>query len=824
MEKKSHFGQKRSRSSAGRMEHLKASGKLGKIGGEDTGRVVRIEYYDKLVNSERKVDYFARIINKIRLRKMHKPFIILSMLNLMPKLKNPVFLLNATLNKLRLAKLRKAMRELVREAERKKRVAQKWGELAKKLIQKKNWRFMKGEEKRVEQETRVKRRKQITKRTLRYLGTVINKIIREKKKNVMSVMMMRMAQQNRPKGDRKEHRLGIQGNQGFVIQKRVRRREPMHMQNRPSSTSSFDVINVNKKMVPKSKNNGRYENKDSGMREINADEKSNYPSPNEEELRKLGEKGKSNRVSIGKNEKDSSPDRNLKEQPQKTKEVALSFGKNKGMNMLIKKRTNNPEQPEKLDKPENVTSNRGSRDNIVQGKPSQAGSNNHIYSRRNTSPSEGSLPVKNVFSRKTIGEKRGDILSKMTKEIMEINEKIMREERDPKQELTLAERIEMLNRLTTLMDLLKKYYEAQRRKGPHHEDRMQKNKFEQVLVLVKRSMETLLNKMSNDLKTSQMKNSQKRIPGEGIFELNDNDPDMNENDYRSHMQIEQMTRQLTQDLHNLIPPTYEFETLGNTQHGSIYDPRDREFQSISAINNLLQDVVQNLNNINENIYEDTFGDQGASQGNSIIKNSMPMSHSDQRTDGSKYGDYIEQSHRGGLYGKGFMRRRNNSKFTNESDQRNPSLKANYDPAFPMALNDSKGISVDMLNFLGILNFKVKKYNKKVVEKSFDLLFQKAVTDELFDRLRNLAFELKKEQFFFALAKMGIETNRRANIKSQTVYRLSKTLFLKKRWCLNFLRGRVPVDVPLNYNRANITDVNNYFGKRDLLTLRKDISA
>ena len=60
-----------------------------------------------------------------------------------------------------------------------------------------------------------------------------------------------------------------------------------------------------------------------------------------------------------------------------------------------------------------------------------------------------------------------------------------------------------------------------------------------------------------------------------------------------------------------------------------------------------------------------------------MKNSIPNSYSDQRTDGSKYADYIEQSqNKGGLYNRNFMRRKNNSKLTNESDFKNSSMKHN----------------------------------------------------------------------------------------------------------------------------------------------------
>ena len=93
----------------------------------------------------------------------------------------------------------------------------------------------------------------------------------------------------------------------------------------------------------------------------------------------------------------------------------------------------------------------------------------------------------------------------------------------------------------------------------------------------------------------------------------------------------------------------------------------------------------------------------------------------------------------------------------------------------MNLDESKGLSMEMLNFLGILNFKLQKNIRKQKEKSFDMLFYKAVTEELFDRFRMLVHEARKEKFFLSLAKLGVETNRRMYVKNKTIYRKGKKL-------------------------------------------------
>lgn len=729
-------------------------GKLNALFSKDAKRLLKIEYYDTVLNLERKIDHFEKLFEKMRLRVIHKPFIILDMLKLMPEDQATVSVLSSLYNKLRRMKLRAGLDQVILWVEHKKGLVQMFGQMAKAMLRDKRRKFMEKERERVRQEVRVKRQGQVVSQTLRYFGTMINNIVREKKKDTLGILIMRIKQREKQEKIKKDHNLRIQGNHGFVMQKKSK----AHLNEQELAQTGH----INQK------NNSRYDNKDS-------------------EVRKKGPTEKARNEQA----RDRSPDKTRKNRPMRPKEVSLSFGRNAGMNMLLKTGTQDSENDIRL------ASNRPSKDTR--------------HSRENTGTGDHQWSAKNVFSRKTIGDKKGDLLGKITREIMDINEKMQREERDQTQELTLAQRIELLNRLTTLMELLKRYYETQRRKG-QQEDPAQKKNFEHVLILVKKLMETLLKKMSDDLMSSPKRNSHKKIAQGGIPDTVEDEKALAEDDHRSLARIDQMTRQLTKDLENLIPPTYEFETLGNTQHGSVYDARDKEFQSISAINNLLQEVVQNLNNIQDNMQSNTLIGEGHPEGLSGVKNSAPMLHSDLRTEGSKYTDFIEQSdNRGGLFTKNFMRRRNNSKLTNESDFRNPSLKNKYDPAYQEGLEDAAGTRVEMLNFLGVLNFKIQKYNRKLIEKSFDWLFQKAVTEELIDKLRKLGQEMKKERMLAFLAKLGVESNRRMHLRNHSIFRLSKAMLTKKKWGLALLRQGT-VSVQMDPNHANFGNVQNYFGE------------
>lgn len=723
-------------------------GKLNDLFSKDAQRLLKIEYYDTVLGLERKIDHFAKLFDKMRLRVIHKPFIILDMLKLMPEDQASVYVLSSLYDKLRRMKVRAGLDQVIGWVEHKKALVQGLGRMGKRLLENEKRVFMEKEGKRVQRELRAKRQGQVVSRALKYFGTMVNNIVREKKKDALGIMIMRIKQLEKQEKTRKDHKLGIQGNQGFMIQKKSR-----------ADPKSLELVSV-EHTSPIA--NSRYDNKDDDLRKNN---QSN--GTREQPVR------------------DRSPDKGRKSRPARPKEVNLSFGRNAGMNMLLKTATQEPDTSPKL------ASDRPSKD--------AAG------------PGDNQWSATNVFSQKTLDDKKGDLLSQVKREILEINEQMLGEERDSSRELILPQRIELLSRLTKLMQILKKYYETQRRRG-QREDPAQKKNFEQVLMLVKRLMESLLKKVSDDLMSSPGRNSLKKIMQDRAPETAEDDRALAEDDHRSLARIDQMTRQLTKDLENLIPPTYEFETLGNTQHGSVYDARDREFQSISAINNLLQEVVQNLNHIQDNARDNILIEDGHAEGLSGVRQATPMLNSDLRTEGSKHTDFIEQSdNRGGLYAKNFMRRRNNSKLTNESDFRNPSLKNNYDPGYQMTLDEGKGHRVEMLNFLGVLNFKVQKYNRKLIEKSFDLMFEEAVTEELLDRLRKLGQEVNKERMLGFLAKLGVETNRRMHIRNHAIFRLSKAILNKKKWSFALLRSRSGNPNP-NTHQTNFADVNNYFGK------------
>lgn len=228
-------------------------------------------------------------------------------------------------------------------------------------------------------------------------------------------------------------------------------------------------------------------------------------------------------------------------------------------------------------------------------------SNHLVQKRRGTgaqgmniflqSIAKGSQSVQFSFFDKDI-----NLIDKIRTEIQDISNKI----NENKQSLSIEERIDLLNRLTVIMNLLKKYYQEKEYTNEEDNKKQQKN-FETVLQLVKKLMELLLKKMSDDISDSQIR--LKRVKS-NYESYNDEEIKKLESENRSLLRLGQLTRRLTQDLGRIgTHKNIDTNGQGDVFMGSRSIPFENsevEFQSITAINNLLKDMVQNLNILNIN--------------------------------------------------------------------------------------------------------------------------------------------------------------------------------------------------------------------------------
>jgi hypothetical protein len=113
-------------------------------------------------------------------------------------------------------------------------------------------------------------------------------------------------------------------------------------------------------------------------------------------------------------------------------------------------------------------------------------------------------------------------------------------------------------------------------------------------------------------------------------------------------------------------------------------------------------------------------------------------------------------------------------------KKNPELSQGF-PSNP------KYASSEFFNFYGVLNFKVKKFNKGLLKEAFDHIFERACDAE--SRHRMLAFGtlVKKDNTLLQLNRLATEVNRRYNIKNQNLFRMSKGVTNKAKACLRMLR-------------------------------------
>ena len=118
-------------------------------------------------------------------------------------------------------------------------------------------------------------------------------------------------------------------------------------------------------------------------------------------------------------------------------------------------------------------------------------------------------------------------------------------------------------------------------------------------------------------------------------------------------------------------------------------------------------------------------------------------------------------------------------------------------------------SPEFFNFYGVLNFKVKKFNKVLLNEAFGNIYERACDVE--SRHRMLAFGtlIKKDYSLLQLSRLATEVNRRYNIKNQNLFRITKGLMNKAKICLRMLRmfrtGHPQRQSPMGNN-------NHYMGR------------
>lgn len=120
------------------------------------------------------------------------------------------------------------------------------------------------------------------------------------------------------------------------------------------------------------------------------------------------------------------------------------------------------------------------------------------------------------------------------------------------------------------------------------------------------------------------------------------------------------------------------------------------------------------------------------------------------------------------------------------------------------------VSPSLINFLGLLNFKIQKKNKKIILETFDKIYDRALTNELQENLFRISKNLKKDDFFFGLAKLSIEVNRRLNIKNLFIYKMNKIFTYKKKKALKIFR-LMSRGISYDPEKISVSETNSFIG-------------
>lgn len=93
---------------------------------------------------------------------------------------------------------------------------------------------------------------------------------------------------------------------------------------------------------------------------------------------------------------------------------------------------------------------------------------------------------------------------------------------------------------------------------------------------------------------------------------------------------------------------------------------------------------------------------------------------------------------------------------------------------------------DLFNFFGVLNFKIKKYNRSQMHEAFYLLQEKSRDEYFHLLLKSTGLFASKDNLILQMVKLGIEVNRRNNIRNQTVFKMSRFLNNRLKHIMRFI--------------------------------------
>lgn len=656
--------------------------------------MIKIEYFDTLLNLERKVEHLNKLFTKIKLRVIHKPFIILDMLKIMSDDRSGVNIFASLLGKLLKMRKRTGMDSIIEFVEHKKKVINRWGGLAERLKKVRLAEQFKIIENEQIQKQKIQRQIQKNRRGLRYLGTILNNFLREYRRKIWTVFV-RKAFANEVKWTNREVSLDITDQAGFIKSKdKYEKRRVEASPDRPSEKTKDE------------NEEGEYEH----TFEVRKNQMNAY---------------------FYKNGKAQGSEYNSGDEYKKKQESSFE------------------EEESGLQKME-MALNSG-----------------------NVDPSK--------------------LLNQIRNEIERIQNKLDKDE-NKEEPLSLKEKIDMLNQMTHLMGLIKKYYECFKDES-HDSKKIDRKDFDQVLVILQRVIARLLRKIPDEMGKV---NTQENVSA-----------DEEREEFQSNQKtLEDVNRELTKEMAGLLnliepkvgikPEAEGYETEKNEQFESAHPDGVEQFQSVTGINGLLEEMMNNLNAMNENIetnkgslYKLTPDAAPYSQeGGSVFETGdRQLTNSNQNLNSGTLGsdDFLEKPVSGAPNPR-FPTFHQPQHFVKaQADPNSLSFRKKMAPTNNRFPSNPKYASSEFFNFYGVLNFKVKKFNKFLIKEAFDLIYDRACDMESRHRMFAYGTLVRKDNCLLQLSRLATEVNRRFNIRNQNLFRMAKGLTSKAKICLRMLK-------------------------------------
>ena len=222
----------------------------------DSKNLEKMKYYDSLLNIQRKCNHFNNLFLKIRLKIIHKPFIILDMLKILDDNRSPFDIFMCLYIRLRNTKKRKGFDAMLKFVEHKNELVDTWVYFAEKLLDRQKRDAIKEIKARKKEKKKEVDRSKIMKRSLTFLFSVMGNFVRRNMRDGFKLIKRRKDQVlKKEQGDVERERnfqkkkLDIAASENFFLHKFEKKAvEPeikiVEVTAKPDPVD-FEVVNTN---------------------------------------------------------------------------------------------------------------------------------------------------------------------------------------------------------------------------------------------------------------------------------------------------------------------------------------------------------------------------------------------------------------------------------------------------------------------------------------------------------------------------------------------------------------------------------------------------